>query len=203
MRVTRSPLTDAQRALVEAHLDWAQRGARKYHQISRGRYTLDELTSAAYHALCLAAQRFDPSRGFTFKTYAMSWTECYLRRVHHTSCRVNGGRYRDWGAVDPVMRRVAWPTDEDGHALDVFPAPEENLDAAMLREQQRALILSAHLSPSERLVVAGKLDGKSDADLADALGMSRSGVQAAWKRAKPKIERRLKIERLRRAPTAA
>lgn len=199
----RAPLTDAQRELVEAHLDWATSGAHKYHRISQGRYTLDELTSAAHHALCLAAQRFDPARGFSFKTYAMSWTECYLRRVHHASCRANGGRYRDFGSVDPVMVRVPWPTDANGQTLDVFPAPAQNLDGAVLREQQRALILSSPLAPSERLVVEAKLDGKTDDEIAAAIGISRSGVQAAWCRAKPKIARHLKAERLRQQRTAA
>ena len=186
------PLTDAQRALVEAHLEWGVSGAMKYRQWSGRLFTLEELTSAAHFGLCMAAQRFDPSRGLSFKTYAMPWTESYLRRAFGDVRKANGGKYRSEGGVEPVLRRVAWPTDEDGHPLDVFPAAPVDVTDTRLRRQQKALVLACASTPRDRAILLGRLNGESNAQIGRRLGVSGSYVRNVWPVLLERVTRRVR-----------
>ena len=66
------PLTDRQRQLVESHIAFARYVVRQLTTRVRIylRADMQDLESAAYLALCVAARNFDESLGFSFRTYA-------------------------------------------------------------------------------------------------------------------------------------
>ena len=64
----RVPLTDEQRELAVNYLPMARQLAQRLH--ATWRTHREELESTAYMALVEAAQRFDPSRGVGFSSYA-------------------------------------------------------------------------------------------------------------------------------------
>lgn len=174
------PLTDAQRALVEQHIGWAIRGAAKTHSRYRGRHDLEDLVSAAYFGLVQAARKFDPARGFSFKTYAMPWTECYMRDLNRSALRAAGGVRAMDGSVTPVLSRDAWPTFDDGTAVE-FPAPAVDLDGAIARAQLLARVLALTRTDDERVIVLGRLEGVSFQALGVRIGKSRSWAEALFR----------------------
>ncbi len=181
----RAPLTDAQRALVEAHLEFARSGARKYFTINRrsgrGRFTLAELESAAYWGLVRAAQTFEPRRGFTFKTYAFNWCEHVLRREWQTDLRqMRGFRWPDThkgerGMVK-VVQEAPWPHDKDTGEL--FDVPTDPGDPAgdEWRQHGRELAARACRDDRDRRILAGLLAEETWDEIGKAIGFSRGFV---------------------------
>jgi len=55
--------------LIQANTRYAYTVAQRY----AGKLPLDDAVSTAYLGLCVAADRFDPARGFRFITYAVWW----------------------------------------------------------------------------------------------------------------------------------
>lgn len=186
------PLSDAQRGLVEAHLDWAVSGARKYARRYGRLLEFDDLVSAAQYALVIAAQRFDPSRGLSFKTYAMPWTESYLQRTLGDLRKAHGGKARsESGDAQQPLKRVAWPVDADGHLLDVFPAPAFDIAGERLRRQRVALVLACARTPRERAILIGRLQGASNQQIGERLGVSGSYVKNVWPELLERTQRRV------------
>jgi RNA polymerase sigma factor (sigma-70 family) len=70
----RLPLTRVQRDLVESHVRFAISIAKKYFRNG----DQDDLVAEAYMGLCLAATKFDASRGFTFMTYSVYWIRAMI-----------------------------------------------------------------------------------------------------------------------------
>ena len=173
-----TPLTAAQARLVEAHADWARRGAYK-NAAKFARYvTVEDLVSAAYLGLILAARRFDPSRGFSFKTLAMPYCESLMRREIDTRRRLNGCVFdpRVEGGMRTVLLRVEWPTYEDGrpHDLAVVP-PRHHDDVAQADEIRHARSLIA--AEDDRRLFDLVTTGLSIHEIARRLRLSDDGVR--------------------------
>jgi len=193
--VNRTPLTAAQRALVEEYAEWAVTGARKYFAmgnrlLGQSRFTLDELTSAAYWGLVQAARRYDPALGFTFKTYAFNWCEQALRREWQLDQRHGHGfRWRQKGetCMAKIVQRVEWPRDrETGEQLDLPAPPAVDQGAADRLADQRALAMAACRDDRDRAILAGRLDGKTMVEVGVELGVSRGLI---WLREQDIIRR--------------
>jgi RNA polymerase sigma-32 factor len=69
-----------QDALVEAHQEAANRFAWKTARVTGLHDRIDDIRSEALMGLVIAAQRFDPSRGVQFITFAAYWMRCLVNR---------------------------------------------------------------------------------------------------------------------------
>lgn len=72
-------LTDAQRQLIVDNMQFAINMGLKYSGL--GRYhgvTVTEMQQSALFALCIAAQKYKPTRNADFKTYAYRWCQKYI-----------------------------------------------------------------------------------------------------------------------------
>lgn len=73
-------------------------------------------------------------------------------------------------------------------SLDCYPEPEvtETPELSILLEQ-----LSKRLLPQDRLILQGKFEGTTDAELAAELGMGIEGVRSRWKKLKKRLRQQL------------
>lgn len=196
-----TPLTAAQARLVETHAEWARRGAYK-HAAKFARYvTVDELVSAAHLGLIMAARRFDPSRGFVFKTLAMPYCESLMRREVDTRRRLNGCVFDHTveGGMRTVLQRVEWPTYEDGRPRDLVAVPAQHHDDVVRADAIRHLRRLAETDDDRRLLDLVTA-GLSVDEMALRLQLSGDGVR---KRLDSLIVRMRRRHTLRRRQVAA
>jgi RNA polymerase sigma-B factor len=104
--------------LVESHIDLAYSIARRF--IGRGE-ELDDLRQVAMLALVHAANRFDPSRGFTFSTFAMPTITGALKRHF----RDHGWAVRPPRSLQERYLEVNAVTEHLTGELDRFPTVGE------------------------------------------------------------------------------
>lgn len=148
-----------QHELIAAHMAWADTGANKY----TGRYghighTFEEFQSAAFTGLVEAARRFDPSRGFTFKTYAMNWTEQEMRRILQRHTRFYGGAYLD-GVIRNRIWQADWPRDEHGEIAERNYRPIYFVPSKVQRPGRIKEVLEACRDDRERTAIRLRLEG--------------------------------------------
>lgn len=124
------PLTPEQQDLAERYYPYARRRAVEY---SAGREHLrDDYISACTMALCVAAQRFDPTRHVKFTSYLEYWFLAEFKVVHAAlkpkGYRVTGclrARREEIRAATPL--RVSFDL-EKGHDFRESPSPLEYLE---------------------------------------------------------------------------
>jgi hypothetical protein len=79
-----TPLTDTERAMVEANLGlagWAvNRWARHLPRSHSSRYCQEAAYQDAVLGLARAVQKYDPTTGYTFATYAANWLRQAIQR---------------------------------------------------------------------------------------------------------------------------
>lgn len=190
-----SRLTAEQRALVEAHLDYAKRGALRYRRVFGQAWetSLDEFVSAAYFGLVYAATKYDGRPGVTFRTYAFQWIDRELRRVGQQRLRARGWMWNpsrdDLAAgksgMQPALPRCEWPTNGDGDPIE-FADASRNIDAEIERAQLIALVLDSARNERERAILQGRLEGQTMQEIGASLGVSRGLV---WMLERPILER--------------
>jgi hypothetical protein len=148
------PLTAAQAKLVTAHARWADAGARKHAHRWRRWVTEDDLRSAAYLGLVLAARKFDPSRGLSFKTLAFPYCESLMRREVNTRRRLDGCVFDQAveGGMRVVAQRIEWPTHEDGQLMDIAAVPPDQA-VGLDRRLRLAKIRAALTSPEDQALL--------------------------------------------------
>lgn len=71
--------SNARKALVEANLKIALKSAKLFRK-KNPKYDLNELVAEANLGLAVAIQKFDPSKGFRFNTYAQWWINNRLQQ---------------------------------------------------------------------------------------------------------------------------
>jgi RNA polymerase sigma factor (sigma-70 family) len=147
-------LTPAQAKLVAAHAGWAERGARKHAARWRRWVTEDDLCSAAYLGLVLAARKFDPSRGLSFKTLAFTYCEASMRREVMTRRRLDGCVFDQAveGGMRVVAQRIEWPTFENGQPMDLAAVPAVQ-DVDLERASRLAAIRAALTCPRDQALL--------------------------------------------------
>lgn len=75
-------LTDEQRKLVEDNLPLVTFAIKKYYpDFARMPIEYEDLKGYGYYALCIAAETFDTSKGFSFSTHACSAIRGYISHV--------------------------------------------------------------------------------------------------------------------------
>lgn len=77
-----TPLTKAQQELVTINIPFAMNMGKKYAGLGcfKG-VPMEDLQQEACFGLCIAAQKFNPSRGVKFQTYAHDWCLKYIMKA--------------------------------------------------------------------------------------------------------------------------
>lgn len=162
-------------------MDWAKSGARKYAGLSQGRLDYDEFLSAAYEGLVIAARKFEPERGWTFKTYAMNWTESKMQRALMEKKRQQGWSWnhssKERLAGKKGMKQHAhlqqFPVGDDGHELEIAShAYEEDFVSTLEAERRKAKVLSLTRNGRERQIMEKLLSGQNYTQIGVSIGVS-------------------------------
>lgn len=126
----KTALSDEQRELVVAHLEYAKRGAAKYWRRDP-RQCRDDFESAAYFGLVNAALRFDPSKGWKFTTFSYHWIDKYLRGVWQLERRQRGWSWSQLkGESQQLIQRVrfcALPQRSNGEPIEIRDEPRRRI----------------------------------------------------------------------------
>ncbi|MFW5921433.1 MAG: sigma-70 family RNA polymerase sigma factor [Polyangiales bacterium] len=129
----------ARHRLVEAHMRLVMAVARRY---ARRGVAFDDLVSEGALGLMEAVQRFDPTRGTRFGTYAAWWVHAYVRRYAYANRRIVGvpatrnARKVVW-ALRRARAEIQQKTgrdatrDELAEALGVGPADIEMVEGVL------------------------------------------------------------------------
>ncbi len=174
-------LTDAQRALVEAHADgWVIPSATR--PFRHAWVDQSELESLARFGLVKAAVAFDPFRGKSFTSYAHLVIRGVIRDAKRTEMLAHGWS-RDQKAG--VMRQIA-PHVALSDALRVADASAD--PEASLKRRDAARLLNdicAH-SPSDRIraMIRARLAGRRVLDIALQYGVPDRYVSTWIRRVK-------------------
>jgi RNA polymerase sigma-32 factor len=200
------PLDAEQQRLVTSCVALARKVARDLHRLGGlyARVSVEDLEGAAYYGLCLAAQRFEPSRGLRFTTFATWYARGYAQKTVYTggvitlpSTVTKGGRRgrscstRAASAAAVYARPIGGDSRDDDDAPGHRPACRRPGPA---EEAERADYISHALSslyPRERRVVEARvLEGRKLEEVAAELRLSRERVRQIEKRAMEKLRKR-------------
>lgn len=173
-------MTDLQRELAENNMGLAVFLAKKYWKQSVHPDRDDEGT--AMEALCRAAISYKPG-AVPFSAYASRIICNAFLRIEQLAAYVkNGG-----GAVVDSLDRVVFDGKKPLTLGDTITAPEgvweSVVDREILREIQRVL------DATEYRVACMLMDGYKQAEIAKAMGVSKSRVAQKVKTLRQKIER--------------
>lgn len=192
---------EEQEALIVEHMKYAEKGAMAHLRRSGGKADRDELISAAYMGLVVAAKKFDPAKGFKFTTYSFHWIDQHLTRVYETNRRANGYAYspdkseRAAGAKPNAMhqrlKRCDFPTytDKNGETQEIGissgqPNPEtlllyqEVLDEAGADQKKKVnQFLRRAQNSRDREIVRLVTSGVRAHAIAEQVGISRERVR--------------------------
>lgn len=156
--------------------------------------------------LVYAADRFDPSRGFQFSTYAGRCVFGFLRRGANwlregarrkwAGTGFRGGMFEiaetDWVRCGPGTSRT---NEREGAGLDSLPLPEdESRRREEAAEAARVGVWKAleRLPERERRIVLGRIGGRTLEQLGEEEGISRERIRQLEARAHQKLGRRLR-----------
>lgn len=168
------PLTDEQRALVEANLPLVKFFLRKWRIPD---HEWDDAEQDATVGLMRAAQLFDPERGYRFSTFAQ-WH--ILSGVQHGRGRLEGVNYRR--AVDqrregeyerPVSLDAPLGDDGDLDLAGMLVAPAEDEPDYALMDA----LLDRCVDDVDRRIVLAVAMGSTVSAAARGIGIRRSSAQ--------------------------
>ena len=158
----------------------------------------DDLVQAGFVGLCVAASKYDKSRGFAFGTYAVHWIRREMleeirrhRMIRLPVNRPKGPRGAEWDRAKGVEFQSLTPHYSWNHAGDGDPVDEREESPLpdpripVLKEAIRAM--PRHY----RDVVERRLAGETQAKIGCDLGVSKSAVQSIEARAHSFLRRRL------------
>ena len=122
----------ARNALVEANTRWVLRITQSFARYSRGILDFDDLFQAGCLGLIRAAEKFDPSRGYKFSTYATWWIKQSIQRSIADRSRT----IRVPVHVDERLRRAHTAEEKLWRANGCQPTTFEIAEEAKLTVQQ-------------------------------------------------------------------
>lgn len=125
----RTGRTDPRQVLIESHLGLANHLARRFSDRGESR---EDLVQAAYLALVKAADRYDPSLGFEFSTYA---TRVILGELKH-HFRDTGWAVRAPRQVQELYLEVNRAVSDLTHRLGRSPTVPEIAEACRRRPDE-------------------------------------------------------------------
>lgn len=196
-------MSPEQDALVESHVEFAKRGARHYARRHNPAVTYDDLESAALFGLVEAAQKFDPSAGAMFKTFAFHVIDRRLRDVYRRARRYQGwgGRHETRKTERRLVRMEPWPTprmSDDGGIVDFDPPSTDTLFADIHTRIDLGRYLTLCLSwlpdARERHIFLSYLRGVPVRETALDLGISRQRVSQIQQRAVARLMKAARTE---------
>lgn len=176
------PLTDDERAMVEANLGLV--GFVVARTIGRTSGDLaEELFQDGVVGLMRAAQLFDPARGFRFSTYAMFWIRQGIGRGRERRDGANSRRAARYGDDwhEPLSLDLVYSSEDaedltiKGLLADTADPEADALDSVALSELAVG-ILDECVDGIDRALVLGIADGKSLAEIARAMGVSTTTI---------------------------
>lgn len=168
-----SDLIELRKALVEANQGLVISIVKKY---ANGYVPIEDLIQEGNLGLIVAAERFDPERGWQFSTYAVWWIRDYVGRATR-DVTMNGGQ----------LQSLDLPVGEDGDSTLVDFIPDENaVSPCELAEENELKELVTEmvscLKPRERRVIELRfgLNGTHEHSLeetGETLGISKERVR--------------------------
>lgn len=175
--------------LVEEHQGLVRYIASKY--FVRG-LEMDDLISEANIALLIAVDKFDPSKGEKFSSFAGSVIRNKLWKLLERHQAVK--RQSDYHATS--ITTPVGGEDEDFTLLDVLMGPSPNpVQWTLAHELREVLIDIIHdpsvLTESERTVIIMTIQGLSLSEITERLGRNYRVISATRTRARDKISLRL------------
>lgn len=130
--VPRKTLSKRQNQLVMSHISVADAYARSFEMAGLSRkIQLVQLVQDARYGLCMAALRFDESRGVLFRTYAEAWMKKYILMD------LRGFRTCDETDIDIMPDEII---DEDEVELQEQRAQQVEALLSLLDDKERAVI---------------------------------------------------------------
>lgn len=160
-------------ALIESNLWIVEKFARKYGPSA----PQADLRSAGALGLCEAAQRFAPSMGVAFSTYAWNWVKGHvlteLRCAHVVPVPDHTARAarREGQALSRVCSFVS------PDVLDPDDAEQEDESDRAMRRRALALALETLECPDQRRAVELTFAGRAVEQVAKAMGISQRAVR--------------------------
>lgn len=149
---------------------------------------LDDLHQIAQMALWHAAQRFDPTRGFQFSTYACN---CIRGQLITGPQHYRYGGSPEWDCnFDHVTKLIGNPCYPDGTPMD-FPNQEnvfEEVRTEEIRSSVHRSLGELKLKRGADVVRAHALQGKKFVDIARESGISRERVRQTFNDAIGKLK---------------
>jgi len=185
-------MTEGERKKVEENLNLIHHILKKYPW-TREHY--DDYFQIGAYGLCLAAQRFDESKGYEFSTYAGSWiTGCILRHNRDFEqgpirpTRISGSS----ATIKPKYLYANGYRNEKGEdvsAFDFIKIGENKEDETILKLDLERI--RTHLSERENSLIDLSLAGKVQMEIAKELGMSQAQVSRTKNLLREKFKKRL------------
>jgi len=171
-------MTADQQALAEAHRGIAGMVAGRYARHLHCSDAQPELFGVACLALCLAAQRFDPRRGFAFSTYASQCCTHAVVDALRVSSLVTVSKWMGRLAqadhrYQPMRTMARRPVLGGGTLLGRIDPDANPVHQAELREMRDRI---RGLPARERYAIERVLDGWTQREIGAAMGLGRGGV---------------------------
>ena len=218
------PLTDAERELVENNVRLAyRRGEQIFSTMSKKysylTFTKEDIQSIASYALCIAAQKFDDSKGFKFSTYAYGWIDGMVSReveygnsvVKVPTLRAKKEEQRDYAEI---LRHVMGDTTLTVRLGETLPNASrvetegltysdviadrqatEAFDAIDLIESAKPVI--ADLRPCEKYVIYRRhFDGATYAEMEKECGVADTALRKQYSSALKKLRQVISPEQV-------
>jgi len=171
-------MAQAVRELVEANLRLVVKEANRFRSSS---LDIEELTFSGHQGLLVAAERFDPERGFRFSTYATWWIRQSIRLAVHSGHTIRTP-IRRAAKLHKIQSAVSYdpslsPEEMDCRAISRETGMERHEVRRVLRGKLTPLSLDAVLPdtdgsktlqsaiPSEEVTADEQLDHKEQMDM--------------------------------------
>jgi RNA polymerase sigma factor (sigma-70 family) len=165
-------------ALLQRHQGLIRKWVFVYRHHAPG-YTEEDLAQCAKLGLLRAAEKFDPSKGFEFNTYAGHWIQGALRASRRTVCgsRDRGIKLVEAASIDRISPSGAAYREliQDDNAAN----PEDVVVSRLFHEYAISKIESSRY----REVVLARLAGATHKEIALALNITPQAVSLYWSRA--------------------
>lgn len=224
-KLPRPPLTDEQRARVEANLGLVWHMVKRYSRLPMLGTSADDMAQAGFLALCRAARSFNPDVGICFSTYATtSIRHAVIDEVRFHSSLIHvpahaagtrAGETRDeaYTRLRPTLfSAFEWEhlTDAYANSGQAYCGAHDPIDAgavdpleAAVASEERQIDCAALdaamnvLSEQQARVMRLRAEGYKHREVGALLGISKQRVQQIESRAREKWrDRRLALEAL-------